>query len=88
MQLADAVALALLPGDLSSVLASMLLKQLENLGDEAVVARWGGQNPCYQYFCGMTQFQWKLPCDPSELVYFWRRIEKQGVALILAASAR
>ena len=24
----------------------------------------------YQHFCGLTQFQWKLPCDPSELVYF------------------
>jgi len=65
----------------------LLLKQLENLSDEAVVARWV-QNPYYQHFCGMTQFQWGLPCDPSELVYFRRRIGEQGVALILAVSAR
>ena len=65
----------------------LLLKQLENLSDEAVVARWV-QNPYYQHFCGMTQFQWELPCDPSELVYFRRRIGEQGVALILAVSAR
>jgi len=65
----------------------LLLKQLENLSDEAVVARWV-QNPYYQHFCGMTQFQWALPCDPSELVYFRRRIGEQGVVLILAVSAR
>lgn len=65
----------------------LLLKQLENLSDEAVVTRWV-QNPYYQHFCGLTQFQWELPCDPSELVYFRRRIGEQGVALILAVSAR
>lgn len=65
----------------------LLLKQLENLSDEAVVARWV-QNPYYQHFCGMTQFQWELPCDPSELVYFRRRIGEGGVALILSVSAR
>lgn len=65
----------------------LLLKQLENLSDEAVVARWV-QNPYYQHFCGMTQFQWELPCDPSELVYFRRRIGEAGTALILSVSAR
>ncbi len=65
----------------------LLLKQLESLSDEAVVARWV-QNPYHQYFCGMTQFQWALPCDPGELVYLRRRIGEQGVALILAVSAR
>jgi len=65
----------------------LLLEQLANLSDKAVVARWV-QNPYYQHFRGMTQFQWELPCDPSELVYFRRRIGEQGVALILAVSAR
>ena len=46
----------------------LLLKQLENLSDEPVVERWV-QNPYYQLFCGMAQFQWDLPCDPSDLVY-------------------
>jgi IS5 family transposase len=42
----------------------MLLKQLENLSDERVVELWT-QNPYYQAFCGMTEFQWSLPCGPG-----------------------
>ncbi len=57
------------------------------LGDETVVEAWR-QNPYYQYFCGMSEFQWEVPCDPSDLVYFRRRIGETGVALILAATAR
>jgi len=65
----------------------LLLKQMYDLGDETVVSAWQ-QNPYYQYFCGMSEFQWELPCDPSDLVYFRRRIGETGVALILAATAR
>ena len=36
----------------------------------------------------MSDFQWELPCDPSDLVYFRQRIGEQGVALILAVSAQ
>ncbi|MEG2004532.1 MAG: transposase, partial [Bilophila sp.] len=36
----------------------LLLKQIENLSDERVVAAWV-QNPYYQAFCGMDYFQWK-----------------------------
>ncbi|CAN5777035.1 IS5 family transposase [soil metagenome] len=36
----------------------------------------------------MSEFQWELPCNPSDLVYFRRRIWETGVALILAATAR
>lgn len=64
----------------------LLLKQIENLSDEALVARWV-QNPYYQFFCGMGQFQWEPPCDPSDLVYFRRRIGDDGATLILAVSA-
>jgi len=55
----------------------LLLKQLENLGDEVVVEHWV-RDPYYQYYCVMSEFQWELPCDPSELVYFRRRIGKEG----------
>jgi len=65
----------------------LLLKQLENLSDEMAVERWV-QNPYYQYFCGMKEFQWELPCDPTDRVYFRRRIGEEGVALILAASVQ
>jgi IS5 family transposase len=34
----------------------------------------------------MSDFQWELPCDPSDLVYYRQRIGKQGVSLILAVS--
>ncbi len=47
----------------------LLLKQLHNLGDETVVAQ-PVQNPYWQFFCGMSEFPWSLPCDPSDLVYF------------------
>lgn len=65
----------------------LLLKQLHNLGDETVVAQWI-QNPYWQFFCGVEEFQWELPCDPSDLVYFRQRIGEEGVALIFAASAQ
>ena len=65
----------------------LLLKQIENLSDEAIVERWV-RDPYYQYFCGMKEFQWDVPCDPSDLVYFRRRIGSEGVTLILAFSAQ
>jgi len=64
----------------------LLLKQLENLSDEVVVERWN-QNPNYQYFCGVEEFQWDLPCDPTDLVYFRERIGQEGVHLILSVTA-
>ncbi len=63
----------------------MLLKQLENLSDERVVEAWT-QNPYYQAFCGMTEFQRSLPCDPTDLVYFRKRIGEDGARLIFEVS--
>lgn len=63
----------------------LLLKQIENLSDETLIERWV-QNPYYQYFCGMEEFQWSLPCDPSDLVYFRKRIGEGGVSLIFSTS--
>lgn len=65
----------------------LLLKQMFNQGDETVVAAWV-QNPYWQYFCGMSEFQWQLPCDPSDLVYFRQRIGPAGVQRILQVSAQ
>ncbi|WP_244073664.1 transposase, partial [Nitrosomonas sp. PY1] len=45
----------------------LILKQLENLSDEAVVLQWK-RNPYYQAFCGMKEFQRRLPCHSTELV--------------------
>lgn len=63
----------------------LILKQLENLSDEVVVERWC-ENPYYQFFCGMATFQWELPCHPTDLVYFRRRIGKQGSEKLLTYS--
>ena len=63
----------------------LLLKQLENLSDENIVLQWK-RNPYYQYFCGMKEYQPALPCDSSELVYFRKRVGKEGVEQIFAMS--
>jgi len=60
----------------------LLLKQLENLSDERVCEAWS-RDPYMQYFCGESYFQWKLPCEPSELVHFRKRIGQEGVEKIL-----
>lgn len=64
----------------------LLLKQMFNQGDETVVAAWV-QNPYWQYFCGMNEFQWQVPCDPSDLVYFRQRIGEPGMQRLLQVSA-
>jgi IS5 family transposase len=63
----------------------LLLKQIENLSDERVVEAWV-QNPYYQAFCGMKHFQWNLPCDPTDLVHFRKRIGEAGVEKIFQAT--
>ncbi len=63
----------------------LILKQLENLSDENVVLQWK-RNPYYQYFCGMTEYQPALPCDPTDLVYFRKRIGSEGAEEIFAMS--
>jgi len=65
----------------------LLLKQMFNYGDETIVQAWV-QNPYYQYFCGESEFQWKFPCDPSDLVHFRNRIGKQGVEKIFSCSVK
>ena len=34
-------------------------------------------------YCGENHFQWKQPCEPSELVHFRKRIGLAGVEKIL-----
>lgn len=63
----------------------MLLKQMENLSDERIVGAWT-RNPYFQAFCGMTEFQWSLPCDPTDLTYFRKRIGEDGARLIFEVS--
>ncbi len=62
-----------------------ILKHLENLSDEVLISRWT-QNPYYQLFTGEVEFQWIIPCDPSDLTYFRKRIGSEGHEKILAIS--
>lgn len=63
----------------------LILKQLEDLSDESVVLQWK-RNPYYQAFCGMKEFQRKLPCHSTELVHFRKRIGAEGVERIFKMS--
>lgn len=62
-----------------------VLKHLHDLSDEAVVETWQ-QNPYWQLFCGESHFRWTLPCDPSEMTRFRKRIGVSGCEAILKAS--
>ena len=65
--------------------ALLILKQLYDLSDESVIEAWV-ENPYYQHFSGMRTFQWKFPIDPTDLVYFRKRIGEKGVEKILEVS--
>jgi hypothetical protein len=45
-------------------------------------------NIYFQAFCGVEQFQWEFPCDPTDLTYFRGRIGEQCVEKIFQASVR
>jgi len=64
----------------------LMLKQLENLSDEALVLQFK-RNPYYQAFCGVTEFSLKPPCDSTELVHFRNRIGSDGVDKLLRGVA-
>ena len=65
----------------------LLLKQMENLGDETLAKQWV-QNPYMQYFCGMRCFEHRFPFDPSDFVHFRKRIGEAGFEKIFAYSVR
>jgi IS5 family transposase len=63
----------------------LLLKRIYNLGDETLAEAWK-MNPYMQYFCGMTFFEHKFPCDPSDFVHFRKRIGQEGIEKIFKYS--
>lgn len=65
----------------------LLLKQMENLGDETLAKQWI-QNPYMQYFCGMRCFEHRFPFDPSDFVHFRKRIGESGFEKIFAYSVK
>ncbi len=65
----------------------LILKYIRNLSDESLVEQWA-ENCYYQYLSGGQTFQPKIPCVPTELVAFRKRIGEAGVELILKESIR
>lgn len=65
----------------------LILKYVRNLSDENLIEQWA-ENCYYQYLSGEQTFQPKIPCVPTELVAFRKRIGEAGVELILKESIR
>lgn len=58
------------------------LKYLFDESDESVVEKWV-ENPYWQLFCGRTYFEHELPCHPTSLVKWRRRLGAAGVEKLL-----
>ena len=65
----------------------LILKHVRNVSDESIVEQWQ-ENIYYQYFCGEQAIQTSVPCTPTELVEFRKRIGEDGIELILKESIR
>lgn len=59
------------------------LKHAFDESDESVVDRFL-ENPYWQYFCGFTHFQKRLPIDPSSMTRWRKRMGDEGIEKLLA----
>jgi transposase, IS5 family len=64
----------------------LILKHIFNGSDEGIVKEWK-RDPYFQYFCGGNIFTSKLPCDPSDIAHFRRRIGNQRLIRLMYLSA-
>lgn len=51
----------------------LILKQIFNGSDEGIVSEWA-RDHYFQYLCGGNMFIKKIPCDPSDMAHFRKRI--------------
>lgn len=58
------------------------LKYLFDESDESVVEKFV-ENPYWQFFCGGVYFEHELPCHPTSLVKWRRRLGAEGVEKLL-----
>jgi transposase, IS5 family len=58
------------------------IKHLYDLSDDLVLAGFL-ENAYWQFFCGMEYFQHKLPCDPTSLVKWRKRVGASGIEPLL-----
>jgi IS5 family transposase len=72
------------PGLPTRLMAGLhLLQHAKGLSDDAVCAAWL-ENPYFQYFCGETFFQHRLPLDRSSMSRWRGRIGADKLELLLA----
>jgi transposase, IS5 family len=69
------------------MVACLMLKQIYNLGDETLPARWVS-DVYFQYFSGMTFFEHEFPFNPSDFSHFRKRIGSAGFEKIFAYSVK
>ena len=70
-----------------TMVGMLLLKRMYDQSDESVLARWV-ENPYWQYFTGETYFQHRPPFDPTDFVYFRKRVGEAGMEKILSLTVR
>jgi IS5 family transposase len=70
-----------------TMVGMLFLKNMFNLSDESVVARWI-ENPYWQYFTGEQYFQNSQPFDPSEFVHFRKRMGQSGLEKIMSFTVK
>ena len=70
-----------------TMVGMLLLKQLFNESDESVLDRWV-ENPYWQYFTGETYFQHRPPFDPTDFVYFRKRVGEKGIEKVLSLTVK
>jgi transposase, IS5 family len=61
------------------------LKNAFNLSDEELVERWS-ENVVWQFFSGMTYYEPRLPCDPTQIGRFRRALGEEGLEQLLKAT--
>ena len=60
------------------------LKYVFDESDESMVARWI-ENPYWQYVCGCETFHHEVPCHPSSLSRWRKRVGVEGMEVLLKA---
>ena len=60
-----------------------LLKHMKGLSDEEACAAWR-ENPYFQFFCGESHFQHRLPFDRTSMTRWRKRIGPDEMELVLA----
>jgi IS5 family transposase len=71
------------PGTPTRLMVALhFLKYRTDLSDEDVVAAWV-ENPYWQYFSGMRDFQHSMPIDPSSMTRWRKRVGEAGAEKML-----